>query len=230
MNSISFSNVVLSSLEDLWLDVAGFLPELVGAIVVLVIGLLVAAGLGVVVERLFRAIKLDDLLERSGVGPYFERADIKLRGSWFLGRLVYWFLVVAFLLAAAEILRLFTLSSFLRDVLLYIPNVVAAVLIMLAAVLIAGFARKLISGSVRSAKLAGADFLGTLTWWAITLFGFFAALSQLGIAEVIVNALVMGFIAMLALAGGLAFGLGGREYAAHLISRLREHTEGNRRR
>lgn len=222
----NWTEVIVASLQDLWIGVVGFLPSFLGALIVLVVGLIVAAGLGRLVEKVFEALKLDTFLGKLGLAPYFERGGMHLRGSRFLGQLIYWFLVIAFLLAAADILRLFTLSEFLREVLFYIPNVVAAVLIMLAAVVLGNFLRGVVRASVSSAKLHGAQFLGTLTWWAIVLFGFFAALIQLGVAVTVVNALVIGFVAMLSLAGGLAFGLGGRSYAEHLIEELRRHTEG----
>jgi hypothetical protein len=133
--------------------------------------------------------------------------------------------VIVSILAASDILGFATLSEFLREVLLYIPNVVVGVLIMLAAIILANFLKDIVKASVKSAKLTGYKFLGSLTWWAITVFGFLAAISQLGIAQDIVNTLVAGFIAMIALAGGLAFGLGGKNYAEYLISRLRDHHE-----
>jgi hypothetical protein len=204
---------------------ANFIPNLVGALLVLIIGLIVAAGLGTIVEKIFEALRLDTFLEKLGLKPYFERAGLRLRAAYFLGRLVYWFIAIAFLLAASDSLGLYALSGFLNSILGYLPNVIAAVLIMLAAVVLGAFARRVVMASVMSAKLHAAHFLGTLTWWAIVVFGFLAALTQLNIAVTIIQSIVTGFIAMLALAGGLAFGLGGREYASHLIGRLRDRTE-----
>lgn len=221
----SWTNVVAASLQNVWLQFANFIPNLVGALIVLIIGLIVAAGLGTLVEKIFEALRLDTFLEKLGLKPYFDRAGMRLRGSYFLGRLVYWFIAIAFLLAASDTLQLYALSDFLNSVLGYLPNVIAAVLIMLAAVVLANFIRRIVTASVLSAKLHAAHFLGSLTWWAIVVFGFFAALTQLEVAVSIIQSLVTGFIAMLALAGGLAFGLGGREYAAHLVGKLRERTE-----
>ena len=221
----NWTEVVVSSLQNLWLGVAQFVPNLIGALVVFVVGLIVAAGLGTLIEKIFDAAKLDSFLARIGLAPYFERAGLRLRAAHFLGRLVYWFIVIAFLLAASDILGLFALSSFLRDVLAYLPNVAAAVLIMLAAVVLGSFSKRIVSASVISARLHAAHFLGSLTWWAIVIFGFLTALVQLNIATSIINSVITGFIAMLALAGGLAFGLGGRDYAADMIRRLRDHTE-----
>lgn len=218
-------SVVVGSLQNLWVGAVGVLGNVIGALLVLLVGLIVASGLAALVERVVNLLKLDSLLKNLGLQEYFDRAGLALNSGRFFGRLVYWFLVVVFLLAATDILGFFTLSNFLREVLLYIPNVLVAVLIMLAAVVIGGFLRNLVRASVKSAKLHAPMFLGTLTWWAVVIFGFFAALSQLGIAVAIINSLVTGFVAMLALAGGIAFGLGGKEYAATLIKRFREHTE-----
>ncbi len=221
----SWANVVSASLQNVWYEFAGFIPNLVGAIIVLIIGLIVAAGLGTLVEKIFDALRLDRFLEKLGLKPYFDRAGLRLRGAYFLGRLIYWFIAIAFLLAASDTLQLYALSSFLSAVLGYLPNVIAAVLIMLAAVVLANFIRRIVTASVMSAKLHAAHFLGTLTWWAIVVFGLLAALTQLDVAVAIIQTIVTGFIAMLALAGGLAFGLGGRDYASHLVGKLRERTE-----
>ncbi|OGZ00542.1 MAG: hypothetical protein A2946_02190 [Candidatus Liptonbacteria bacterium RIFCSPLOWO2_01_FULL_53_13] len=221
----TWTDVIVNSLQGLWLGVVMFLPNLVGAIIVFIIGLVVAAGLSALVERIFDAIRLDSFLSKLGLGPYFERAGLRLRGARFLGQLVNWFLIIAFLLAASDILRLAALSGFLREVLFYIPNIVVAVLIMLAAVVLGNVTKRVVVASVLSARLHAAHFLGTLSWWAVVVFGLLAALVQLNIATAIIQSLITGFIAMLALAGGLAFGLGGKEYAAHLLEKLRENTE-----
>lgn len=224
----SWSVVITQSLQGLWMGVIGFLPSLIGALVIIIVGLIVAAAFGTLVEKIFDSIKLNKLLNSIGLAPYFERAGLKLNGAAFLGRLTYWFLLIAFLLAASDALGLYAFSSFLSVVLAYVPNVIIAVLVMLAAVVVGNFLRNLIRASVRSTGLHAANFLGTLTWWAIIIFGFFAVLNQLNIAREIVNTVITGFIAMLAIAGGLAFGLGGKEYAAHLVGKLREHTESKR--
>ena len=96
---------------------------------------------------------------------------------------------------------------------------------MLAALVLAHFLRRVVTASVMGAKLHSGPFLGTVTWWAIAVFGFLTALTQLNIATAIIQTLVTGFIAMLALAGGLAFGLGGKDFAAHLLNKLKDRTE-----
>jgi hypothetical protein len=222
----NWADIVARSLEGVWFGVISFVPNLLGALVIFTIGLAAAASLATLVEKIFDALKLDALLEKLGLQPYFDRAGMKLHASRFLGQVVNWFLVVVFLLAAADILGLSAFSAFLKDVLSYVPNIVVAVMVMGATLVVANFARRVVTASVMGARLHAANFLGTLTWWAVTIFGLFTALVQLNVAPTILNTLLTGFIAMLALAGGLAFGLGGKGYAEHLLNRLRERTEG----
>ncbi|MBI4991835.1 MAG: hypothetical protein HZB99_01315 [Candidatus Harrisonbacteria bacterium] len=222
----TWTDVVVSSLQSLWLEVLSWLPNLIGAAVVFVVGLVVAAGLGSLVEKVVAALKLDNLLRRLGLEEYTKRAGMELNSGHFLGQVVYWFLALAFLLAASDILGFFALSNFLRDVLLYLPNVAIAVLIMAAAAVVANLVRHLAQASVMSAKLHAAKFLGAVAWWSVMVFGGLAALSQLGIAVAIINTVITGLIAMMALAGGLAFGLGGKDYAAHLMQKLQDTMEG----
>lgn len=224
----SWVNVIRASLQNLWLTVAGFLPSLLGALIVFIVGLIVAAVLDRVVERLVYYLKLDALLRKLGVDAYLHRANLTLDTGHFLGRVVYWFFVLAFLLAASDILGFVTLSGFLRDVLNYVPDVMVAILILIAALLIARLLRGLVVSSVMSAQIHGAKGLGTLTWWVVVLFGLLTALVQLGIAVNIINTLITGLIAMLALAGGLAFGLGGKEYASKVLQRMEDEIEHKR--
>ncbi len=222
----TWTDVLVGSLQNLWFQVANWLPSLIGAMLVFVVGLIVAAGLSSLVERVLGAVKLDNLLRKLGVEEYTRRANLELNSGHFLGQLVYWFMVLAFLLAASDILGFYALSSFLRDVLIYLPNLVIAVLIMLAALVVSNLTMHLVRASVMGAKLHSAKFLGSASWWVIMVFGGLAALVQLGIAVSIINTLITGMIAMMALAGGLAFGLGGKDYAAHLLGKLQSELEG----
>ena len=219
-------NVTGDSLRNLWGNVLNFLPALLGAIIVLLIGLIVASLLEKLVERIIYYLKIDTVLKKAEVEPYFERANIRLNVGVFLGKLVYWFILIAFLLAASDILHFSAFSEFLKQVLAYIPNVIIAVLIMLAAMVVANFLRSLVTASVASAKLHHSKGLGALTWWVVVVFGFLTALPQLGVNTAIIQTLVMGLIAMLALAGGLAFGLGGKEHANRFLTRWSEEMRG----
>jgi len=217
--------LVVNSLQEIWWGVIKALGSILGALIVFLVGLVIAAGLASLVEKLISLLKLDKVLVSVGLKEYFDRAGLNINTGKFFGKIVYWFIVVVFLLAASDILGFYALSGFLRDILLYIPSIVVAVLIMLVSVVIANFLKHLVRMSVKSAKLHSAYFLGSLTWWAVVVFGSLAALSQLGVAVAIINALVTGFVALVALAGGIAVGVGGKDYAANLVSRVKDHFE-----
>ena len=215
-------DVISYSLQNLWQGFISFLPTFLGALIILFVGLVIAAGLGKIIEKLIDALKLDRLLEQLGLGKVLERADVRLHSGRFVGALIQWFFIIVTLLVVSDILNLFAFSDFLKQVLLYVPNIVIAVLIMLAGVVLAAFLSKLVRASVLASRLHAARFLGALTKWSILIFAFLAVLSQLGVAGALVNTLIMGFVAMLAIAGGLAFGLGGKDVAAAWLEKIKD--------
>lgn len=219
--------LVVGRFQNLWGATVDFIPSLVLALVLFVLGLIIASILAKVVEKILDTLTLDSVLKQVGLEKYFHRAGVRLHASRFLGQLVFWFITIAFLLMSSDILGLSQLSVYLTSVLNYFPNIVVAVLIMLASVVLANVIRRVVNAAVKGAQMPASQFLGTLVWWAVAMFGLFGALLQLNVATAIINSLVTGFIAMLALAGGLAFGLGGKDYAAHLVGKLRDHTESD---
>jgi hypothetical protein len=218
----SLVNTTGDSLKNLWGSVLGFLPSLIGAVIIFIIGLIIASLLEKIVERMITYLKIDTLLRKAEVEAYFERANMKINVGVFIGKLVYWFITIAFLLAASNILNFTAFSGFLNGLLMFIPNVIIAVLIMLAALVAANFLRQLVTASVASARLNHAKGLGAITWWVVVVFGLLTALPQVGVSINIIQTLVMGLIAMLAIAGGLAFGLGGRDRAAQFLNHWSE--------
>lgn len=216
----TWGDTIVSSLDQVWSSVAGFVPLLIGAVVVFIVGWVIAVSLGKLVEQLVRALRVDHLLAKLEVERTLERAGWKLDSGAFLGALVRWFLIVVFLLASSNILGLSQVSDFLRDVLLYIPNVVVAALILIIAALVANTVEKLVRGSVEAAGYRG-SLVGVVARWSIWVFAFIAALLQLGVATALLQTVVTGLVASLALAFGLAFGLGGRDAAASAIERVR---------
>jgi len=211
-----------NSLNEVWAQVLGFLPELIGAIIILIIGLIVATGLDRLIERIVYYLKIDGLLRQVGFDAFLQRGNIRMNAGHFLGKVVFWFFILVFFLTASDILGFDTLSAFLKDVLNYIPSVIKAALILLVALVVANFVRGLVRASVMGAKLHAGKTLGLISWWGIVVLGFLTALVELGVAVQIINTLITGLVAMLALAGGLAFGLGGKDHANQWIARVKE--------
>lgn len=217
----TWAEVITASLQTLWIGFIGFLPSLLGAIIVFIIGWIIAALLGRFVTQIIGILRIDSILEKIGLKRTLARANLKLDSGKFLGELVKWFFIIVFLMAATDILRLSQVTVFLKQVLLYIPQLIVAVLILLAAVLIASFLQKLVKASVEAAGFGSANFLGSITKWAILVFAFLAALIQLGIVPSLIQTLFTGVIAALVISLGLAFGLGGKELASEILSKLK---------
>ena len=218
----TWGEAITASLLGVWESFMSFLPALIGAIIVFVIGWIIAVALGKVIEKIVKAIKIDHALQKIGWGHWLNEVGISSNIAAFFGGLVKWFLVLVFLMAATDILQLKQVTAFLSSILLYIPNVVVAVIILAIVVLVGNFVYGVVKGSTRAAGVMSATMLATISKWAIVIFGILAALLQLGIASSLVSTIFIGIVAMLALAGGLAFGLGGREEAAMILKKLRE--------
>jgi hypothetical protein len=217
----TWGEAITMSLISLWDRFIGFLPALVGAILVFVAGWIVATALGKVVEHVFKMLKVDEAVEKAGTKARFKNAGVNLDIAKFLGGLVKWFLILVFLMAATDILKLVQVTSFLNSIILYLPNVVVAAVILAIAFLVANLVYAVVRGSTKVAGIVSATLLATVAKWAIVIFGFLAALIQLGIAASLINTLFIGLVAMLALAGGLAFGLGGKDEAAMILKKIR---------
>lgn len=216
----TWGDVIVVSLQEVWASVAGFTPLLIGSVLVFVIGWVVASAVGTVIEQAVRALRIDALLHKMDIGRAVERAGWKLNVGAFVGWLVKWALVVAFLLAAVNILGLGAVSEFLREVLLYIPNVVVASIILVIAALVADVVERVVRGGVEAAGYRG-SLVGIVARWSIWIFAFLVVLPQLGIATALIQTIVTGFVAALAIAFGLAFGLGGKDTASSILERVR---------
>lgn len=223
MNGVqSWGEALTMSLVELWGKFISFLPALIGALLVFVLGWIAAAALGKLAKKVMAAVKIDSVMEKMGFKKKLSESGIELNVAGFFGGLVKWFLVLVFLMAAVDILGLNQVTNFLNEIILYIPNVVVSVIILAVAFVVGNFVYNVVKGSTRAAGVMSATLLATVSKWAIVIFGFLAALIQLGIAVSLVNTIFIGIVAALSLAIGLAFGLGGREEAASMLKKLRE--------
>lgn len=216
MNVIDLLSV---SMYSLWVGVIQFLPMLIIALVVVIIGWILGAALKQVVERIFETLKVNAALSAAGAHTLAERAGYKLKAGEFVGSLVKWFIIIVFFVAALDILALDQVTIFFREVVLgYLPKVIVAVLILLVASVVANVAAASVAAGARAAGFGAADLLASLTRYAILVFAVLAALSQLEIAPELVEVLFMGIVFAASLAFGLAFGLGGKDAAQRYIN------------
>ncbi|MDP2599780.1 MAG: hypothetical protein Q8P84_03485 [Deltaproteobacteria bacterium] len=221
---ITWRDAVLAALQGIWVNILGKLPDILAAFVVLFVGLFLSALLGRIVRKMVEYTKLDTFLHNVvGLSKLKERG-LEIHSAALVGWFVKWFFIIVTFIAVADILKWSQLTSFFEQVALYIPNVIITVLILLAGFILGGGLQELVVKGVRASTLpaSSAGVIGTFARWAVIIFAFMAALTQLGIAADLIKILFTGFVAMLALAGGLAFGLGGRDQASQWLGKLQK--------
>ena len=220
----NLSETFMASMGSLWSQLLGYIPSLLGALIVLILGLIIASILGKLTKKLIKLTRVDKLIEKTGLKQEMELLGIKLTFTAVIGWLVKWFFIIVTFIAVVDILKIKQLTLFLEKLVLYIPNIIIAIVILTLGLIIGkvlknGTKNALIRISIKE-KLA--NFLGSLTKWAVLVFSFMAALVQLGIAASLIQTLFTGLILMIALATGLAFGLGGREHAKKILTWIEE--------
>lgn len=219
----TWGQVFSSSLQDLWLGFIGFVPNLIVAIVVFIVGWVLGSVIGRAIAQVISALKIDKLFQSAGAEEVLNRAGIKLNVGGFIGEIVKWFIIIVFLMTSLEVMGLQQVNAFLREVVLsYLPQVFIAAIILIAAMFISDVVRKVVSGLSRAANLKGANMAGSVSYYAIWIFALIIVLSELGIAPQFMQILFTGIVAAIAIAAGLAFGLGGKEAASRSIENVRE--------
>jgi len=223
MNEIKdWSTITLEKLQDLWGGFLEFIPNLLAAIIVFVIGWIIASGVGKLVSGILSRLKFNCLFGGPGWQEAMQKADLKADPAGFIGAIVKWVLVIVFLLAAVEIIGLDQFAEFLRGVVAWLPNLLVAAAIFVVAVIVADFLEKIVKASVRKLEIENVNLIGTIIRWSIYVFASFAILLQLGITTAIINSIVVGMIATLTIAVGLAFGLGGKDAASKAIEEIKD--------
>ena len=218
---LDWYTVTIESLQDLWQAFIGFIPELLGAIIIFIIGWFISIGVGRLVTEVLKRLRFNQLFEKEGWKKALDKAEIKVDASGFIGAIVKWILVIVFLLAAVEILGLVELAGFLSSILAYLPNVIVAALIFVVTVIVVDIVEKVVRAAVESIKVGYGQIVSAVIKWSIWVFAVLAILHQLGIARPFMETLFTGLVAMLVLAFGLSFGLGGKEVAGELLQDLK---------
>jgi hypothetical protein len=216
----SWSQVFLLSLQGLWYGFIETFPRILLAIIIFIIGWIVATTLGKLVMMGIDALKLDRSFKNTGVDEALARAGTRLHIGKVFGELVKWFIAIVFLVASLNVLGLDQVTIFLQQVLAYIPQVIIAALILVAGTILADFVKKVVSGSAAVANVRSAKMLGSIAYYAIWILALVTALDKLGIFGYFGQILFTGLVVMIALALGLAFGLGGKDVAGRWLARI----------
>ncbi len=191
------------------------------ALLVIALGWLISQFFKLLVELLIEKSKLEEVLQKTKLASYFEGFSFEEKASKVLGEAVFWFVFLLFLMTATDILGLKLVTSFLRDLLYFIPKAVTSAFVVLAGFVFGDLIKKILYGVFRGFEKRTADFASSIIKWSIVGFSFFTSLNVLGIATELLNTLLFGFVLFFGLAGGLAFGLGGQDLAKELLENLR---------
>lgn len=219
----TWGEVFSTSLQNVWMGFIDFIPNFLIAVIIFLVGWIVASLLDKGLQTILNSLKIDKLFESAGADKVLARAGMKLSVGGFIGGLAKWFVIVVFLVTAFDVLGLTQVNDFLKDVVLgYLPRVFVASLVLVVATVISDFVKKVVSSSAKAAEVRSANMLGTIVYYSIWIFALIIALNQLGIAPQFMQILFTGIIAMLAIAGGLAFGLGGKDVAGKWLEHIRE--------
>ncbi len=218
---LDWYSVTLQALQNLWQGFLNFIPVLIGAIVVFVIGWFISVGIGKLVTEILKRVKFNQIFEKGSWKGALERAEIKVDAAGFIGAIVKWVLVIVFLLAAVEILGFVQFAGFLKSVLNYLPNVIVAALIFVVTVIVVDIVEKVVRAAVESIKVGYGQMVSAVIKWSIWVFAIIMILYQLGIGRPFMETLFTGLVAMLVISLGIAFGLGGKDVAAEILQDLR---------
>lgn len=214
-----WSEAMLTSVAGALALVFTAIPKVLGFLVILVIGWLVASLIARATAGLLRAIKFDDLAARSGFTAFVRNIGVQSDATGFLALVAKWFVRLIVLVVAFDALGLPAVSEVLRQLLLWLPNLAVGLVVLVIGGLLANAAAGLVRGATASAGFHRPQFIANVARTAIWVFAIIVAVNQIGIAQELVNTLFMGTVALLVLALGLSFGLGGRDLAATLLQK-----------
>ena len=221
MVAYTWAEATILALQNLWQSFLVFLPQLLGAIIVFLIGWTFSIGVGKLIAEILNRLKFDKLFKKAGWATALEKADLKVNASAFFGGIVKWILVIVFLLVAVEILGFVEFAAFVKSVLAYLPNVVVAALIFAVTVILVDIVEKVVRSTVEGIKIGYGQVVSMIVKWSIWTFSMLAILYQLGIARPFMETLFQGLVYTLVISFGLAFGLGGKDVAAEILRDIR---------
>ena len=222
----TWAQITTYALQNLWQGFLTFIPTLIGAIIVFIIGWFISVGIGKLVAEVLIRIKFNKLFEKTGWKQALEKAELKVNAAEFIGAIAKWVLVIVFLLAAVEILGFVQFAAFLKSILAYLPNVIVATLILVVTVILVDIVEKVVRTAVEGVKVGYGHLVSVMIKWSIWIFTVLAILHQLGIARPFMETLFTGFVAMLVISLGIAFGLGGKDVAAEILQDLKKKLQG----
>ena len=218
---MTYTEWSLSIIQPFLQQMIAFIANLLLAIVVFLVGYLIAVGIGKLITEILKSVRFNKLFEKEGWRKALQRANVDVNPSEFIGAIFKWVFVIVALLIAVDVLRLTSFAGFLTQVLNYLPNVIVAVLVFVVAIIISDVVEKIVRVAVERMKVGYGFVASSIVKWAIWIFTFFLILDQLlptsALIKTLYSSIVSGIVASVALGLAIAIGLGGKDTAAKVI-------------
>lgn len=216
----SLTEQISDAANEFWASVGDYLPKVVGALLLLIVALVVAKLLQALVEKVLKVVGVDKLLKQKHVARSLKTAEVDVDVVSVTGRITFWVVLIIFGLAISDVLELTAMSDVIRDIIDYLPNVLAAVIVITVTVAGGRLLRDVINASLRHMRVDFAHSVATAAYYVLLVFGFIMAIDQLGFATTILTANLTVIVAGVVLALALAFGLGGRDVAGRIVEEI----------
>lgn len=215
-------DIFVASLASFWTQLAGFVPQLIAALILLFLGWILANIARSAIGKVLDTLKFDELGKKTGIEAFMRQGNVNLTLSRLIANLIYWIILLVVIVTVANSLGLTTVAELFNKVVFYLPNIIVAILVLVFGVMVARFINRVAFAYLSNMGVDAALTISTLAEYAVIIFVVFVALEQLQIGtHLLVSAFQIGFGAI-GLAFALAFGLGGKDWAAGMIKRLTE--------
>ena len=214
-----WSEAMVTSLAAAMAMFFAAIPKVLAFAVILVVGWFLAGLIASVVAKLLRAVRFNELSQRSGFEGFVTNIGVRTDAAGFLATVAKWFIRLIVLVVAFDALGLPAVSDVLRQLLLWLPNLAVGLVVLVIGGLLANAAAGVVRGATASAGFRHPEVIATVARVSVWIFAIIVAVNQIGIAQELVNTLFMGAVALVVIALGLSFGLGGRDLAARLLNK-----------
>ncbi len=218
-------DVFIASLTSFWTEMAGFVPKLIAALILLFIGWVIAKLVRAGMTQVLKLVHFDVLAEKSGIEAFLREGNLNISLGRVLSEVVYWLVLMIVVVTVSNSLGLHMVADLFNKVVLYIPNIIVAILVLVFGTLLARFLNRVIFAYLNNIGVEGALTISTLSEYAVQLFVVFVALEQLQIGTTLLTAAFQIAFGALCLALAIAFGLGGKDWAAGVIQKLSSNSK-----
>ena len=220
--ALEWENLIADPVRQMLARILGYLPVLLGALVILIAGWIVAKAIRRMLDWLLKTIRFDTLADKAGISAILRKGDLKISAREVVSSLVYWLIMIMVLVMTVDALGLPKASDVLATLFAYVPNVIAALLVLVVAMFLASFVSGIVHTAAGNANLPRPEIFAGVSRWAIIIFAVTISLGELGIATLLVTTTFNIILGGVCLALALAFGLGGKDAAARYLEELRE--------